>query len=330
MRAELGAISSKEAEMRRWDGLVDGYLQECTARGLAASTRDHRARELGRFGDFLKRQRPKVALEAVDGDLIVRYVTARSAFRSRSTVSGVVSEVRCMGEFLTRQGIWRANPLRWLRGPKMDARMRIPRRISHADLRAIWAAAGRSRTEHGRYQAVCSLAILYATGVRRGELLRLDVDDWDRDGGLLRIDGQKTGRERKVPVSGGAWRCIEAYLPHRHNVLERSGTVGERALLVGRDGQRLSSHALSSTIRRLATAAGVSRVTLHQFRHTCASDLLEEGVSVADVQKLLGHAAIESTMRYTQVADPARGTAIAKHPINEVLAAGAADGAERS
>lgn len=131
-----------------------------------------------------------------------------------------------------------------------------------------------------------------------------------------------------MPVSGGAWRCIEAYLPHRHNVLERSGTVGERALVVGRDGRRLSPGALSATIQRLARSAGVERATLHQFRHTCASDLLEDGVSVADVQKILGHAVIESTIRYTQIADPARSMAIAKHPINELLGAGR--GGERS
>ena len=319
MSAGLGAASEKEAGMRRWDGLVESYLQECEARGLAASTSEQRARELTRFGGWLKRLRPRVPLEEVDAGIIVRYVTARGTFRSRSTVAGVVSQVRSMGEFLTREGIWRTNSLRWMRGPKMDPRMRMPRRISQGDLRAIWNTAGECRSEFARYQTVCLLAVLYATGLRRGELVRLDIEDWDRDSGLLTIDGHKTGRQRKVPVGQGAWRCIEAYLPHRHNVLERSVTVGERALLVGRSGRRLTGHAVSSTIKRLAQSAGVARVTLHQFRHSCASDLLENGASISEVQTLLGHAALESTMRYTHIADPQRSAAIAKHPINEML-----------
>jgi integrase/recombinase XerD len=266
-----------------------------------------------------------VVLESVDADVVVRYVSGRSAFRARATVSSVVSEVRCMGEFLVREGIWRTNPLRWMKGPKLDPRMQIPRRIGRAELRAIWAAAGRRRAEFARYQAVCVLAILYATGLRRGELVRLDVEDWDRDNGLLKIDGRKTGCERQVPVSQGVWRCIEAYLPHRHNLLERSGNVDERALLVGRNGQRLSGHAVSRMIQQLAKSAGVARVSLHRFRHSCASDLLEEGVSVAEVQRFLGHASIQSTVRYVQIADPERGAAIAKHPINELLLGDAAE-----
>ena len=306
--------------MRRWDGLVEKYVRECESRGLAEGTISHRARELTWLGSWLKRQRPRPTLEAIDADVIAGYVGSRGRFKSRSTVSGVVSTVRGMGEFLVREGLWRTNPLRWMKGPKIDSRMQIPRRINRAELRAIWAAAGRRRGQFARHQAVCVLAILYATGLRRGELERLDVEDWDSEHGLLKIDGHKTGRERQVPVSQAAWRCIEAYLPHRHNALERTGNIGERALLVGRDGQRLSGHSVSSTIKGLAESAGVQHVTQHQFRHSCASDLLEEGVSVAEVQRFLGHAVLESTVRYLQISDPERTAAIAKHPINALLA----------
>ena len=74
--------------------------------------------------------------------------------------------------------------------------------------------------EYARYQAVCVLAILYGAGLRRGELERLDVADWDRDASVLRIDGQKTGVERSVPVGEGVWRCIEGTC--------RIGTIGSK------------------------------------------------------------------------------------------------------
>jgi site-specific recombinase XerD len=314
---------SEEAAMRRWDGLVDRYVKECEARGLAESTVHKRSRELERFGAWLKRQRPRRRLEDVDADLVVRYVQGRTAFHARCTVAGVVTDLRGMGEFLVRDGIWHSSPLRWMKGPKIDPRSQVPRRISREQQTKMWAAASRHRTEYARYQAVCTLALLYATGLRRGELERLDVADWDRDAGLLRIDGKKTGQARRVPVGESAWRCIEAYLPHRHNLLEKRGNVVETALLVGRNGRRMTGAMISGLVKRLTDSAGIEKVTLHQFRHSCASDLLESGASLPEVQRVLGHAVIESTVRYVQLADPQRSAAIAKHPINELIEFGA-------
>lgn len=306
--------------MRRWDGLVDAYLRICESRGLAQGTIANRGRELERFGAWVKRRRPRRRIEDIDSELLVRYVGSRTAFRSRATVCGVVSELRCMGEFLVQEGVWRSSPLRWMRGPKLDSRQTLPRRIGAEDLKKIWMAAQARQQEYARHQAVCILAILYGTGLRRGELHRLDIGDWDRDGGILTIDGRKTGQARAVPVGAGVWRCIEAYLPHRHNMLEKTQRLDEQALLVDRCGRRPEAEAISRMVRRLGEGAGVQGVTLHQFRHSCASDLLEGGVSLPEVQRVLGHAAIASTVRYVAITDPGRAEAMRKHPINDFLA----------
>jgi integrase/recombinase XerC len=306
--------------MRRWDGLVDRYVATLVARGLAQATIDSRASELYGFGVWLRARRPRPQIEQIDADLIVRYVRARSAFHARATVAHVVSELKCMGEFLVQEGVWRSNPLRWLRGPKVDGRRRIPRRIGRGELQALWDAAQARRQEHARYLAVCMLGILYGTGLRRGELERLCTDDWDREQGLLRIDGRKTGQERQVPVGKGVWRCIEGYLPHRQNRLEKVGRLAEKALLVNTLGARMKGGNISSMVQRLAEDAGIGRVTLHQFRHSCASDLLESGVRIPEVKQFLGHAAIETTVRYIAVASPERAAAIGRHPINHFLA----------
>jgi integrase len=68
--------------------------------------------------------------------------------------------------------------------------------------------------------------------LRRGELTRLDVDAFDQSEGTLRIDGRKTGRERWVPLPELAVRCLEAYLPRRHNQLEQIGLIEEQVLLI--------------------------------------------------------------------------------------------------
>ncbi len=307
--------------MRQWDGLVDRYASLLTTRGLSAATIEGRTRELVRFGTWLKRRRPRPLLDEVGAEDVVQYVKGRSAFHSRSTVSSVVSSLRCMGEFLVQEGIWRTNPLRWMRGPKADVRRHLPRRIGRAQQQALWAAAQALPQEHARYQAVCFLAILYGTGLRRGELERLDLSDWDREASVLKIDGQKTGKMRHVPVGEGVWRCIEAYLPRRHNRLEATGHTDEQALLVNKLGARVTATGLSTLLARLAKTAGAEHVTLHQFRHSCASDLIEAGVTLPEVQSLLGHAVIASTVRYLSVADPERAVAISKHPVNRFLGA---------
>ncbi len=295
-----------------------------TEEGWHPATIAQRARELQRFRTWLKGRRPRAQPEDVDSEVVVDYVSARGAFRSRATVAGVVSILRGMGEFLVQEGIWRTSALRWMRGPKLDSRSRLPKRIGSAELDRIWGAARDQRQNYTRHQAICILAILYATGVRRGELERLNLADWDPEGGLLRIDGRKTGRAREVAIGAGVFRAVEAYLPHRHNMLEKTGRLGEPALLVNRFGRRLSSTAISGLVRRLGRSAGLQTLTPHQFRHSCASDLLESGATLPEVQRVLGHAAIESTIRYVAITDPSRIAAMAQHPINEFLVDAAA------
>jgi site-specific recombinase XerD len=305
--------------MKRWDGLVDGYLRLAETRGLSQGTIKKLRGELDRCGCWLKGRRPHLNLEGVDGPLFISYIRGRTAFHAKSSVAGVVSVLRGFGEYLLHHGVWTQNPLRWVRGPRLDPRGKMPRRIGREHLTRLWDAASAQRNEHQRRLATAVLALLYGSGLRRGELERLNLADWQRDEGLLKIDGRKTGRERTVPVSAGMWRCVEAYLPVRQNLLERRGLGGETALLLNRRGERLRATQLGLLVHRLARTAEVPLVTLHQFRHSCASDLLEQGVSLPEVQQMLGHASVTSTTRYLQVADPERVRAMSRHPLNDYL-----------
>lgn len=78
-------------------------------------------------------------------DQIIRYLRGRAAYRAKATLSGVISRLQCLGEFLMREGAWLSNPLRWLHGPKLDIRSRLPRRISPEVMRGLWEAATTSR-----------------------------------------------------------------------------------------------------------------------------------------------------------------------------------------
>lgn len=305
--------------MRRWDRLVDAFVEDCRARGLNPGYVAATAGRLARWGGWLKQRRPRVTIEQIDADLITRYIESSSSFRAKATVYGTLSTMRCFGDYLVAQGLWTINPLRWMKGPKVTPYSRMPKRIDRAHLESIWRQAAACRGEYSPHLWVTVLSLLYGTGLRRGELERLQVDALDREHCTLRIDGRKTGRERCVPLPEMVMRCLEAYLPRRHNQLEKAGAVSERALLVSRLGAPLTGVAISNGIHAISRRADVPLHSLHQFRHTCASDLLEAGVHLAEVQKLLGHSGIATTVRYVHIADPQRREAMRHHPLNDWL-----------
>jgi site-specific recombinase XerD len=309
--------------MRGWDQLLDGYLAQYAARGLCDGSVIRATSVLGQWGEWMKRCRPRPRIEEIDAPLITRFIRSRTSFKSKSTVYGTLSVMRGMGDFLVREGVWEKNPMRWMRGPKVTPYSRLPLRLDRADVEALWNAAAESRGAYRKALWLTVLALLYGTGLRRGELSRLRVADWDRESGTLLIDGRKTGRERRVPVPGLTYRCIETLLPLRHNELVRAESPEATEFLVGSDGRPLSAEAISMGVHRLARRAGVELASLHQFRHTCASDLIEAGVALPQVQRILGHQVIATTMRYTHIAGHQRREAMALHPINAWLAGGA-------
>jgi site-specific recombinase XerD len=305
--------------MRRWDRLVDLYIEQYRARGISEASVLMVNARLDRWGRWLKQRRPRVSIERVDADLITRYIESRSSFRAKATVYGTLSTMRGFGDFLVGEGLWAQNPLRWMKGPKVTPYSRLPKRIDRAHMEALWREAAHRGGEFTSHLWITVLALLYGTGLRRGELERLDLDAFDPQQGTLRIDGRKSGCERMVPLPDMVLRCLEAYLPRRHNQLEQWGTLGEQALLLTRNGTRLSSQTISVGIHAISRRAGVPVHSLHQFRHTCASDLLEAGVHLAQVQRILGHAFIATTVRYVHIADPQRRAAMGRHPLNDWL-----------
>jgi len=305
--------------MRRWDRLQDAYMEEYRARGVSEQTALYTEARLDRWGRWLKKRRPRVVIEQIDAVMITRYFVSCTSFRSKATVYGTLSTMRGFGDYLVRQGLWIVNPLRWMKGPKVTPYSRLPKRIGRVQMEALWRTAANRGGAFSSHLWVTILALLYGTGLRRGELTRLTVASFDRDEGTLRIDGRKTGQERSVPLPEMVLRCLETYLPLRHNQLEQVGRVHETALLVSRQGHPLSGSAISNGVHNLATEAQVPIHSVHQFRHSCASDLLEAGVHLAEVQRILGHAIISTTVRYVHIADPQRRAAIALHPINDWL-----------
>ena len=173
--------------MRRWDRLLDAYIEEYRARGVCTQSVAFTAARLDRWGRWLKQRRPRVGIEHIDADMITRYLASCSSFRAKATVYGTLSTLRGFGDFLVRQGLWTINPLRWMKGPKVTPYSRLPKRIDRAHMEAMWREAARRGGDYSSHLWVTVLAMLYGTGLRRGELERLNLDAFDRGEGTLRI-----------------------------------------------------------------------------------------------------------------------------------------------
>src|ERR1700679_3774792 len=143
--------------MRRWDRLVDLYMDEYRARGLCRASVAYTEGRLDRWGRWLKKRRPRVSIEHIGVDLITNYIASCASFRSKATVYGTLSTMRGFGDYLVNQGLWKINPLRWIRGPKVTPYSRLPKRIDQSHMEALWReAAG----PHGDYSAHLWVAIL--------------------------------------------------------------------------------------------------------------------------------------------------------------------------
>lgn len=147
-------------------------------------------------------------------------------------------------------------------------------------------------------RAWAAAELLYASGVRVGELVGVDVGDVDLSQRTVRVLG-KGGKERVVPFGTPAARALTAWL-----ATGRPACVGPAsgdALLLGDRGGRWGQRQVRETVHRLAAAAGVDDVAPHDLRHSAATHLLQGGSDLRSVQEVLGHATLATTQRYTHV-----------------------------
>lgn len=145
------------------------------------------------------------------------------------------------------------------------------------------------------------LEMAYGTGMRRGELIKLNLNDVDLVQALVYVRFPKNTEDRILPLGYTVVHYLERYL--REARPELLSPLSSNALWLGRKGERLHPDEMGKRLlRRYRTKATLGfKVTLHQLRHTCATHLLQQGAPLPDVQQLLGHRALRSTQIYTRL-----------------------------
>jgi integrase/recombinase XerD len=146
------------------------------------------------------------------------------------------------------------------------------------------------------------LETLYATGLRVGELTKLGLDDVDTEERILRVVLGKGRKDRNVPLIRAAAEAIERYLEAGRPALVRPSRKEAAYLFLAEHGGHLQRAVVCRILQRYAKRARLrKRVSPHTIRHSVATHLLRGRADIRHIQKLLGHASLETTQRYTRV-----------------------------
>jgi integrase/recombinase XerD len=200
--------------------------------------------------------------------------------------------------WLTRSAEIPANPAADLELPRKIKR--LPRTVLTAEEAERVMAGVELDTPVGlRDRAM--LEVLYATGIRRHEIARLDVSDIEAERGVMLIREGKGGKDRLLPLGERALYWVGQYLERGRPQL--AWNAEDPTLFLGAQGQPLSPLWLSTRMAQRVDAAELGkRGGCHLWRHTMATLMLEGGADLRFIQAMLGHAELSTTQIYTQVA----------------------------
>jgi integrase/recombinase XerC len=227
--------------------------------------------------------------------------TQQTLGRARTTLARRATSTRSFTAWLAASGRASSDAGALLASPK--SRRELPVALGHDDIRALLDAAAASVPEDGPIglRDLAVLELLYATGIRVGELCGLDIDDLDRERRVVRVLG-KGSKERAVPFGLPAAEAVDRWLRQGRPALAVDGSGS--AVFLGARGGRLDQRAARRLVhQRLAAVDGAPDVGPHGLRHTAATHLLEGGADLRSVQEILGHASLGTTQIYTHVSN---------------------------
>ncbi len=304
--------------------VVEAFLTHVrSARGLSEQTVRAYASDLEQLVAFAD-DRGIATLDGVGLELLRDWLwEADQRGLARSTIARRSSSVRAFTRWASESGVLPTDPGARLRAPKSAAH--LPRVVGSDQVRVLLDGLA-SRASGDDPVALRDLAVvelLYATAIRVGELVGIDLTAVDRSRLTVRVLG-KGGRERVVPFGVPARDALEAWTSRGRPVLAAraaartdaavssagaghsriavAGSGSDGALFLGDRGGRLGTRGVYRIVARvLEDLPGEGPSGPHTFRHTAATHLLDGGADLRAVQELLGHASLGTTQIYTHV-----------------------------
>jgi tyrosine recombinase XerC len=256
-----------------------------TERHYSEHTISNYARDLRFLTGFLKDRK-------LDRGAARDYLLALEKHRySRRSIARKLSSARSFFRFLAREKLVDQNPFQNLLTPKLPRK--LPNFLYPDELNKLLAATGQNLRDRAL------LEIIYGTGLRVTEVVRMNINDVDFSEGEIKVLG-KGSKERIVLFGSLASAAVTRYLQTGRPVL----LAGARsaAVFINRRGSRLTTRSVERLIVFYAKKAGLTKkITPHTLRHTFATHLLSGGADLRMVQELLGHVSLSTTQVYTHI-----------------------------
>ncbi|TAM61944.1 tyrosine recombinase XerC [bacterium] len=252
------------------------------------------ASEYGRDVDAFRQWLGGTPLWQASASDLRRYVMYLMGER-RFTVASVRRKIAALRAFFAwqrREGKRADNPSAEIRPPK--AEKRLPNVLNEGEVEQLLATRIAGRSDFTRLRDRAILELLYASGIRRAELVGLNLDDVDLERRRMRVLG-KGNKQRVVFFNHAAADAMAQYLGLR----PRSA---DPAFFVGRTGRRLNGDYAGQIFRLFVRLSGLAKhATPHVLRHSFATHLLEHGADLMTIKELLGHESLATTQIYTNV-----------------------------
>ena len=276
--------------------------------GRSKETIDTYGRNVKQFASFLKNYYSRIkSVEDVTAEIVTDYQDylngiddgARKAL-SRKTVQLKLVSLRVFFRYLTREDFIRSDPTKLIVLPKQERRL-TRSVLSEDEIRRIFECCD-LRTPIGlRNRSI--IEVLYACGIRTSELCNLKINDIDLREQTIIIENGKGGKSRIVPIGQYATHYLSEYLRTARccfvrNITSDAGFVFLTTFGNAFDRKSINKHVMRPIERRLNLEKSL---TCYSFRHTCASHILQRGIDVSYIARLLGHESLNTTQQYLHI-----------------------------
>jgi len=300
-------------DLQHW---ISQYLRNCKyQKGLDPKTIKAYRIDLDQFSAFMTDGSCNLTRESV-----MAYITDLHQRYKPKTIRRKIASVKAFCGYLEYEELLETNPFARIR-LKLSAPLILPRTIPLSVIKAILMtayqvkeAAQSSNQRDIVLRDIAVLELLFATGIRVSELCALQCSDVRLDEGEIKIYG-KGAKERFVQIANPeVLKALQSYQEQYKNIMVQTGTF-----FLNRLHKPLSDQSVRGIIKKYSILAGVEKhITPHMFRHSFATLLLEEGVDIRYIQRLLGHSSIVTTQIYTHVAGKKQRDILSeKHPRNK-------------
>lgn len=252
-------------------------------------------RDLKLLGDYLADQYGSDNFDEIKATHLRSWIVQMSEQGiSARTINRKLSSVRHYFRYLKKIGRSTANPTQGLVAPKLGKR--LPEVIEARSLKKLWEDDLFSNDFPGIRDRMI-LVLLYVTGIRRSELIGMDVSDVDLAQLRIKVFG-KGGKERWVPISAGTAKEIEHYLISRKEWVEGSGD-SESFILTDQRKRPYPKFIYNKVSYYLGLISTAGKRSPHVLRHSFATHLSDEGADLQAIRELLGHSSLAATQVYT-------------------------------